>query len=157
MYRISYEMIINGIENDDTRKLIGNIDTDAISKNNVQSLFYEFPLIERIVLEIYKLLPLSDVEYYQQGTMRTILEILNKDSHNYFPSNLIDILQKYYKENGLRNRLLHVKDDVGIVKIMKDEVDYEELKFAIMQLISILRNTCNKYTIEKIGTIEMIK
>lgn len=157
MYRISYEMIISAIESDDTRELIGSIDVDAISKNNVQSLFYEFPLIERIVLEIYKLLPLSDVEYYQQGTMRTILEIINKDSHNYFPSNLISILQKYYKENGLRNKLLHVKDDIGTVKIRNDEIDYEELKLAIMQLVSILRDTCNKYTIEKIGTIEIIK
>ena len=157
MYRISYEMIISAIESDDTRELIGSIDVDAISKNNVQALFYEFPLIERIVLEIYKLLPLSDVEYYQQGTMRTILEIINKDSHNYFPSNLISILQKYYKENGLRNKLLHVKDDIGTVKIRNDEIDYEELKLAIMQLVSILRDTCNKYTIEKIGTIEIIK
>ena len=157
MYRISYEMIISAIESNDTRELIGSIDVDAISKNNVQALFYEFPLIERIVLEIYKLLPLSDVEYYQQGTMRTILEIINKDSHNYFPSNLISILKKYYKENGLRNKLLHVKDDIGTVKIRNDEIDYEELKFAIMQLVSILRDTCNNYTIEKIGTIGIIK
>ena len=157
MYRISYEMIISAIESNDTRELIGSIDVNAISKNNVQALFYEFPLIERIVLEIYKLLPLSDVEYYQQGTMRTILEIINKDSHNYFPSNLISILQKYYKENGLRNKLLHIKDNIGTVKIRNDEIDYEELKLAIMQLVSILRDTCNKYTIEKIGTIEIIK
>ena len=77
MYRIDYEMMIDALENDETIKLIGKIDTAAIRKNNIESLYYEFPLIERVVLEIYKLLPLSDVEFYQQGTMRTIMEMIN--------------------------------------------------------------------------------
>lgn len=157
MHRISYEKLIKAVENEDTKKLIGSIDVEAIQKNNVEALFYEFPLIERIVLEIYKLLPLSDVEYYQQGIMRTILEVISKDNNNYFPDDLINILQKYYGENGLRNRLFHIKDDIGNIQINRDELDFPELKFAIMQLVSILSNTCKQYTVENLGTIELMK
>ena len=81
MHRIDYEMMIKVFENSDTIALIGNIDIQTLRNNNVETLYYEFPLIERVVLEIYKMLPLSDVEQYTQGTMRTILEIINKDSN----------------------------------------------------------------------------
>lgn len=157
MHRITYEMIIKAVENDETINLVGKIDIEAIKKNSIESLYYLFPLIERVVLEIYKLLPLSDVEFYQQGTMRTIMEMINKDSNNYFPDNLISILQKYFADDGLRNKLFHVKDDIGTISIDQKELDFEEIKFALMQLISILRDTCRHYTIEKIGTIETFK
>lgn len=157
MHRITYEMIIKAVENDETINLVGKIDIEAIKKNSIESLYYLFPLIERVVLEIYKLLPLSDVEFYQQGTMRTIMEMINKDSNNYFPDNLISILQKYFADDGLRNKLFHVKDDIGTISIVQKELDFEEIKFALMQLISILRDTCSHYTIEKIGTIETFK
>ena len=157
MHKITYEMMINAMQNDDTKSLIGDIDLNAIKKNDVESLFYEFPLIERIVLEIYKLLPLSDVEHYNQGTMRTILEILRKDPNNYFPEQLIKVLQKYYGDFGLRNKLFHITDDIGNVTINRNELDFQELKFSIMQLMSILRNTYGKYSIDKIGNIKTLK
>ncbi len=156
MHKITYEMMINAMQNDDTKSLIGDIDLNAIKKNDVESLFYEFPLIERIVLEIYKLLPLSDVEHYNQGTMRTILEILRKDPNSYFPEQLIKVLQKYYGDCGLRNKLFHITDDIGNVTINRNELDFQELKFSIMQLISILRNTYGKYSIKEIGNIKKI-
>lgn len=156
MYKITYEMIIEALENNDTMNLIGKIDIESIKKNNVQSLYYKFPLIERMVLEIYKLLPLSDVEFYCQGTMRTIMSILTKDKHNYFPENLIILLKKYFDDNGLRNRLFHVKDDIGTINIDQRELVFEEIKYIIMQLMSILRKTCSNYTVENLGTIETI-
>ena len=157
MHKFSYEQLIKAIENKNTEDLIGKIDIDVIKQNIIESLYYEFPLIERIVLEIYKLLPLSDVEYYQQGTMRTILAIINKDSNDYLPEELIVILQKYYGDKGLRNKLFHVEDDIGIINVSSKELNFDELKFAIMQLLSILRKTCEKYTIECIGKIKYIK
>lgn len=157
MYRKDYEIIIDELQNDETIKLIGKIDIDEIRKNSVGSLYYEFPLIERLVLEIYKLLPLSDVEFYQQGTMRTIMEIIKKDSHNYFSENLVNLLEKYFGDNGLRNKLFHVRDDVGTININQDEFDFNEIKFLLMNLIILLRNICSKYTIEKIGEIDIIK
>lgn len=157
MHRVDYEMLISAIENDDTKKLIGKLDIDVIKREDVESLYYEFPLIERIVLEIYKLLPLSDVEYYEQGTMRTIIEIINKDSNQFFPDNLIMILRKYFGDTGLRNRLFHVKDDIGTVNITKEELDFKEIKFVIMQLLSILRDTFSKYDSNKLGNIRLIQ
>ena len=157
MYRVDYEMMINALENEETLRLIGKVDTNFIKNDNYDSLFYEFPLIERIVLEIYKLLPLSDVEGYQQGTMRTVMEILKKDSYGYFPENLVTTLKKYYDDNGLRNKLLHVKDDIGKVDVAQDELDYGELKASIAELILILKETSSSYTVEKIGKIKTIK
>lgn len=157
MYRVNYEMMINALENEDTLRLIGKVDTNFIKNDNYDSLFYEFPLIERIVLEIYKLLPLSDVEGYQQGTMRTVMEILKKDSYGYFPENLVTTLKKYYDDNGLRNKLFHVKDDIGKVDVAQDELDYGELKASIAELILILKETNSSYTVEKIGKIKTIK
>lgn len=156
MYRISYEKIIKALENDYTKRLIGDIDVETISSNCVEALFYEFPLIERITLEIYKMLPMSDVEHYQQGVMRTILEIVRKDTNNYFPENLINILQKYFGDDGIRNKLFHPKDTNGNLIIKSDELDFQEIKFVIMQLVSILRDTYGKYNINDLGKIELI-
>ena len=156
MYKINYVTIIKALENSDTKELIGLLDINTIEQDSVESLFYKFPLIERMVLEIYKLLPLSDVEHYQQGTMRTIMQIIKNDSNHYFPDNLIAILEKYYGDKGLRNKLLHVKDDIGTVPIQPSELDNDEIRFVIMQLLSIMRNTYGKYTIDKIGTIDLV-
>lgn len=156
MHKITYVSLIGALENNDTTSLIGKIDIETLQYNRVETLYYELPLIERIVLEIYKMLPLSDVEYYQQGTMRTIMELINKDSHSYFPENLIMILQKYFGDDGLRNSLFHVKDDVGNIEIDMGKLNYNELNFSLMQLLSILRDTCAMYSIDKIGMIELI-
>lgn len=157
MYRISYEMIIKAIENNDTESLIGSIDLEVIKKEIIQSLYYELPLIERLVLEICKLLPLSDVECYKQGTMRTPIEMLNKGLDKYLPYKLIDLLHKYFAENGLRNKLFHTVDDIGNVTIKPNELDFQEIKFMIMQLTSILKNKCGKYSVDSLGKIELLK
>lgn len=157
MYRISYSMMIEAIENEDTEKIIGLIDTNEIEKNEIKALNYIFPLIERITLEIYKLLPLSDVEHYEQGIMRTIIPIIENDPNQYFPENLINILKKYFDDKGLRNKLFHVLDDTGTINIDSNELDFIELKVTIMQLVSILRDTCKKYSIGELGKIELVK
>lgn len=159
MYKIGYEDMINAIENENTIKIIGKIDTRALKTNKVDSLYYIFPLIERIVLEIYKLLPLSDVEYYQQGTMRSIMELLDKDTNDYFPNKVIDIIKKYYKEDGLRNRLFHPKDEIGTVYFNKDELQYTELNYVVVELINLLKESCKQDNniIDSFGKIEKMK
>ena len=148
---------IKNIENDNTKKLIGEIDTDAIENLSIESLYYVFPLIERIVVEIYKLLPLKDVEQYRQGYMRTVISILDKDDNTIFPQQVIDSLNRYYGDTGLRNKLLHGNDDVGHFVITSNDLDYDELINILKELLIILKDSCEKYTIEDLGKIEKIE
>ena len=69
MVKFTYLDLIRAIQNNDTIQLIGEIDIDLLNSNKVESLNYSFPLIERMILEIYKLVPESDVEHYEQGIM----------------------------------------------------------------------------------------
>ena len=156
MYKTSYGMLIKAMENDDTRELIGPLDIDTIEQKSVESLYYTFPLIERMVLEIYKLLPLSNVEYYQQGIMRTVLDIIKNDKNNYFPDYLVSLIDKYFREDGLRNKLFHVKDDIGKITVERIVDVLNDIQYMVMQLLSIMRNTYSMYTIDNIGTIELL-
>ena len=81
MDKLSYTDFIKIYEDMETINLIGKIDTEFLNENRIECLYYIFPLIERIVLEIYKLVPEADVEHFEQGTMRTIKSMIdnNKD------------------------------------------------------------------------------
>ena len=145
MARFSYVDIISAVEDEETINLIGKIDLDILNSQIVESLYYMFPLIERLVLEIYKLIPDADVEHYEQGIMKTLLSIIKNNKMNVIPDKTIDILVKYYDDDCLRNELFHIQKDV-----INITVSFDELNFVIMQLISILKrllkeNDCNNF------------
>ena len=52
MIRIKNSEFIKGFEDDVTIKKVGKIDLEAIKDDSFYSLYYKFPLIERIILEI---------------------------------------------------------------------------------------------------------
>ena len=108
----------------------------------VETLCYSFPLIERLVLEIYKLIPDADVEYYEQGTNRTILSIIegNKDIE-VIPELIIKQLKKYYDKNGLRNEIFHPNGETITI-----EVNFEEINNIIMHLLSVLKELLKENT-----------
>lgn len=133
---------IKYFENEETERLIGQIDVDILYEEKAECLYYIFPLIERMVLEIFKLVPESDVEYIEQGRMKTPISIIeNNDSYNILPNNIIDIIKKYYKEDGPRNKLLHV----GIEEI-NVTVSFNELLYLIVNLLIILKNKLKENT-----------
>ena len=72
MIKIKSSEYVRVLENNITIDKIGKIDLDVIKDNSFYSLYYKFPLIERIILEIYKVIPGSNVEMYEQGKMKTI-------------------------------------------------------------------------------------
>lgn len=134
MVKFKYIESLKNLQNEDTIKLIGKIDIELLKSDNYKSLYYSLPLIERIVLEIYKLIPDADVEVYKQGTMRTILSVIDKN-YRVLPENLIELIKKYYEgENCIRNRLFHPKNNI----IQLDDENLEEINYLIMQLIIIL-------------------
>lgn len=145
MARFSYVDLISAVEDEETINVIGKIDLDILSSQIVESLYYMFPLIERLVLEIYKLIPGADVEQYEQGTMKTLLSIIKNNKMHVIPDKTIDILVKYYDDDCLRNELFHIQKDV-----INISVSFDELNFVIMQLLSILKrllkeNDCNDF------------
>lgn len=135
MARFSYVDLISAIENEDTIKIIGKIDVRILNEPIVENLYYAFPLIERMILEIYKQIPDADVEHYEQGIMKTPISIINNNSSiEVLPENAINIIVKYYDGDCLRNKIMHVKNET--INIM---VSIDELNYLIMQLLSILK------------------
>lgn len=136
MARFTYLDLIKAIEDEQTVNIVGNIDVDFLGKQIVESLYYAFPLIERLILEIYKQIPDADVEQYEQGTSKTILSIINRNNSDIIPEYAKELIYKYYDGgDSLRNHLFHPKE--GIVNI---RVSFEEINYIIMQLLSILKN-----------------
>lgn len=133
---------IKYFENEETERVIGQIDIDMLYKEKVECLYYIFPLIEKMILEIFKLVPESDVEYIEQGIMKTPISIIeNNNSYNILPSHIIDIIKKYFKEDGARNKIFHIGD--GEVTV---NVSFDELLYLIANLLIILKNKLEEYT-----------
>lgn len=138
MVKFTYLDFIRAIQNNDTIQLIGEVDINLLNSNKVESLNYSFPLIERMILEIYKLVPESDVEHYEQGIMKTPISIIDNNVE-VLPENTVNIIKRIYGDDGIRNKLFHAKSE-----IINIEVSFEEINYLIMQLLSILRDKINE-------------
>lgn len=142
MDKLLYTDFIKIYQNEDTIRLIGKIDIDFLRSECLESLFYIFPLVERIILEIYKMNPESDVEVYEQGTMRTINSVIEFNKNlNVLPKYIEKIIEKYYGDNGIRNELFHITEEIIELKI-----NFKELEFLIMKLMLILKNRIKNCT-----------
>ena len=84
MIKIKNSEFIKLFESDMTILKVGKIDMEVIYDESFYSLYYKFPLIERLVLEIYKLIPGTNIEMYEQGTMKTINSIINNTLPSFF-------------------------------------------------------------------------
>ena len=92
---------------------VANVDIVSIEKNidNPDILLYLFPLIEKTFVEILKFNPFASVEVETQGNYRTMYALLNDPTSMIIfekaSSNLIGFLKDVYKEDGIRNQVLH--------------------------------------------------
>ncbi len=147
-----FSAYIKEYENSEIDNFIGKIDVDFLCENSIESLYYAIPLIERIILEIYKLIPEADIEYYDQGTMRTPIAIIDKNEElNILPRPITNLIKKIFDDNGIRNRLFHVSCDRITIK-----ANFEEIRLLIALLVGILNtniNVCNKYDFYEIEHI----
>ncbi len=154
MRREHYEFLISSLENQQTIKSIGKIDIETIRKNNLESLYYLLPLIERITLEIYKSTPLSNVEKYKQGEMRNILDLLNSNSKEIVGTENYDLLEKIYAKDGIRNKIIHPYLYTGSKNI---QVNYEQIKKLLYNLIVKLKSLYDIQSQYKYKKIEQLK
>lgn len=153
MVTMSYVDFIDCYQNNDTISLIGKIDTNILRINKIESLFYAFPLIERMVLEIFKLVPGTDVEQYEQGTMKTIMSIIDyNSSYNILPQGIISMIERYFGKEGARNKLFHIKDEKQIIK-----VSYEEINILILELLKILKDRLKEVNNFEFKNVEHLK
>lgn len=143
-------------ENDLTRSKVGKIDMNVINDNSYYSLYYKFPLIEKLVLEIYKLVPGTNVEKYEQGSMRTINSIIkNNQNIGLIPDDIIDLINYLFNEddNSPRNIVFH---ELGSNE-KKVIVNFEEINYIIAYLLLLLTNTSKEYGLSTLKKIELIK
>lgn len=116
------------ILHEDTRKLF--------ESDNMAVLFYIFPLIERLVVEILDITSLINVETKNQGTIRTINSMLqDKETKKIFGKELYDNLKKYFADDGLRNQLMHYNPKVN--KISANISDIREIKEVAINLAQL--------------------
>lgn len=113
------------ILHEDTRKLF--------ESDNMAVLFYMFPLIERLVVEILDITSLVNVETKNQGTIRTINSMLqDKETEKIFGKELHDNLKKYFADDGLRNQLMHYVPETD--KIGANVSEIKEIKAMALML-----------------------
>lgn len=130
------------IKNKKVIELLGNIDYELLNSNKAESLYYSLPLIERIILEIYKLVPDSNIESFEQGIMRTPMKIMEANEE-VLPKDLLENIKTIYKDDGLRNKIFHPTGDT-----LKIKVDFYEINKIIFRLLEIL--------IQKLETISIV-
>lgn len=153
MAKITYFDLINGLINNNTIKIFGRIDLNVLKQQRVESLYYSFPLIEKIILEIYKLIPSSDVEHYEQGTMKTLNSIMNSNNEDIVCEDLKNKIDVYFNENnGIRNIVLHVKEEI----MPTIQVSFVEIVYIIMCLLSIFNRVYNDYDPANIHKIDLL-
>ena len=155
MIRIKNSEFIKVFEDDVTIKKIGKIDLEAIKDDSFYSLYYKFPLIERIILEIYKAIPGANIEMYEQGTMKTINSIINNNPDiDILLPDLKNLISNYFSEDddASRNIIFHPAFDDKI----QVTVNFEEINYIIASLLGLLKHVCKEYGISNLNKIEHI-
>ena len=131
-----YKEVLTMYLTEEIQQNIGNVDTEMFYNDKVDILYYFFPLIEKLVLEILKIYNYADVECYEQGTYRTLYSIVQKEQNKIvFPPEVIDGLEHYYKDNGLRNLMMHYSDKLPDLKIKISELINAKNLFCYLLII----------------------
>lgn len=155
MIKIKKSEFIKIFENENTILRIGKIDMNVINDNSIYSLFYKFPLIERLILEIYKAIPRSNIEMYEQGTMKSINSIINSNSDiSIIYPDLKDMIDVYFfdSDESPRNKLFHPKGNFTITVM----VNFEQINEIIAKLLALLNHVIKEYKISNLPKIKKI-
>lgn len=155
MVKINNWQYVNLFETTLTKQKIGKIDIKIIKDETIDSLYYKFPLIERLIVEIYKCIPNSNVEKYNQGKMRTINSIIDNNIDLFILPEDIKTAINYYFENSddsPRNKIFHVCS----FNTFYIKVNFEMLNRIIAELLIILNNLSRQNKLKKIKKVEKI-
>lgn len=124
--------------------ILGELDIETIYRDELESLYYIFPLMEKIVVTLASN---YDIECYQQGTIRTVNSIM-KNNNEIFDTETTQLINKYFDENGLRNTILHPTKKHDVTVQMKE----------VQHLLSLLlKKLTNDWSIQDIKDIELFE
>ena len=155
MIKIKNSEFIKLFESDITILKVGKIDMEVIYDESFYSLYYKFPLIERLVLEIYKLIPGTNIEMYEQGTMKTINSIINNNKEfNLILPDLKEMIDRYFydSDDSPRNKIFHLIGD----ETLEVKVDFEDINCIIAKLLALLNHISKEYNLVTLEKIEQI-
>ena len=155
MIKIKNSEFIRFFESETTISKIGKIDMQVIEDKSYYSLYYKFPLIERLVLEIYRSVPGTNIEKYEQGTMKTINSIIKSNSTlELIPQNIIEKINVYFneKDDSPRNVVFHEwgENEKNVV------VNFEEINYIISNLLALLNHMSKEYNLVTLKKIETL-
>lgn len=155
MIKIKNSEFIRFFESEITISRIGKIDMEVIEDKSYYSLYYKFPLIERLVLEIYRSVPGTNIEKYEQGTMKTINSIIKSNSAlELIPQNIIEKINVYFneKDDSPRNVVFHEwgENEKNVV------VNFEEINYIISNLLALLNHMSKEYNLATLKKIETL-
>ena len=155
MIKIKNSAFIRFFESETTISKIGKIDMEVIEDKSYYSLYYKFPLIERLVLEIYRSVPGTNIEKYEQGTMKTINSIIKSNSAlELIPQNIIEKINVYFNEedDSPRNIVFHEWGE----NEKKVVVNFEEINYIISNLLALLNHMSKEYNLATLKKIETL-
>ena len=155
MIKIKNSEFIRFFESEITISKIGKIDMEVIEDKSYYSLYYKFPLIERLVLEIYRSVPGTNIEKYEQGTMKTINSIIKSNSAlELIPQNIIEKINVYFneKDDSPRNVVFHEWGE----NEKKVVVNFEEINYIISNLLALLNHMSIEYNLATLKKIEAL-
>lgn len=155
MIKIKNSEFIRFFESETTISKIGKIDMQVIEDKSYYSLYYKFPLIERLVLEIYRSVPGTNIEKYEQGTMKTINSIIKSNNTlELIPQNIIEKINVYFneKDDSPRNVVFHEwgENEKNVV------VNFEEINYIISNLLALLNHMSKEYNLVTLKKIETL-
>lgn len=85
--------------------------------------------------------------------MKTINSILEHNENlEIIPTEIAKIIQKYFKDDGIRNKLFHV----SIERQIEFKINIKEINYIIMQLLLILKEINKNYEIENLKIIKKL-
>jgi len=145
-------MVENSNNSENNFSILENIDFDLLKSQNYDDLIlYAFPLLERLIIEILKFNSISDIEVSTQGTYRTLNSVIN-NNELHLSINDKKLLKELFKDDGVRNKLMHVSDEIIEIDIAK----IEEMRVLIFVLIEKLKEIEKDFLEWKWNPIENI-
>lgn len=140
----------------EVKELIPGIDRNLFSLNDGFTLLYLFPLLEHMIIQIFSLTQLVDVEIKTQGQFRTVSSLIHElHEKEYIDEDFYNYLNQFYGDNGLRNQMTHFDSNNNQFQVGIQDLNV--LKQIILRLFIVYNEVVNKDDYKDMPFIEKIE
>lgn len=131
-----YSEFFNRKHSKELERIIFENNITLFDDQNAAVLLYMFPLIERLVIEILDLSSIVNIESKEQGTIKTVNSLIQQEiTKEILGNQLIEKITKYFKEDGIRNKMMHFDPDNNEIKCHLSDI--QEVKQIAIELIDL--------------------